>query len=372
MAGKSGGPRVLVVDDADDMRILIHRALSSGGYAVDVASTLTEARAMDPGQYDALLVDAHLGRERGVELIEALLAEDPAAATRCLVITGGTADGLPDGVAYLAKPFQPGDLIDAVRALHQPDTLPAHARPAGIVPDSGVHHAASVPPGRKRVAPAESPSWQLLGLTRRLRARERHELVDFLHDGPIQDLAAVILELQMLSRSASSGPAPRFGGLLERLDSAAGSLRWLVDGDWPFTGPETRLADALQRMTWLLAAPATVDPEPGPLTAVDVPVIVDIVELMLLELMPAGSPARAHVAARNQQGLIRIELTLTPAAGNHQVAGDPAAAEASLDGLACALGATAHADFREELWRATLDLRKDAASRLARSGPAGG
>jgi hypothetical protein len=44
---------------------------------------------MDPAGYDALLVDAHLGRERGTALIQALVAEDPAAARRCLQITGG-------------------------------------------------------------------------------------------------------------------------------------------------------------------------------------------------------------------------------------------------------------------------------------------
>src|ERR1017187_9592015 len=83
--GSSAGPRVLVLDDVEDLRILIRRALAARGYQVDVAATLAEARGMDPGRYDAVLVDAHLGRERGLDLVEALLSEDPSAARRCPV-----------------------------------------------------------------------------------------------------------------------------------------------------------------------------------------------------------------------------------------------------------------------------------------------
>src|SRR6266851_5190083 len=109
-----------------------------------------------------------------------------------------------------------------------------------------------VPP-RSRASPREAQTWQLLRVARRLRARERHELVDFLHDGPIQELTAVTLELQMMCRSVP--PAPRLDAVLHRLSSAAGSLRWLVDGPWPFLEPEVRLAAALQQRTaWLLAA----------------------------------------------------------------------------------------------------------------------
>ena len=132
MAGKSAGGRVLVVDDVDEIRVLVQRALSAQGYQVDVAATVTEAFRMDPSGYDAVLVDAHLGAERGNELVEALRSEDPAAARRCLVLTGGSADELPQGVAWLAKPFQADELIDAVRALdHRPHSAPAPGRRPG-------------------------------------------------------------------------------------------------------------------------------------------------------------------------------------------------------------------------------------------------
>ncbi len=124
----SSGPRVLVVDDVDEMRTLIHRALSARGYQVDVAASLAQARALDPARYDAVLVDAGLGREHGVDLIEALRSANPAAAGRCLVMTGGSADTIPAGVPRLVKPFHIAQLLEALRALQRPPARPARTR----------------------------------------------------------------------------------------------------------------------------------------------------------------------------------------------------------------------------------------------------
>ena len=158
---------------------------------------------MDPGGCDAVLVDAHLGPEGGLDLIEALLSEDPAAAGRCLVMTGGAAGPLPDGVACLTKPFQLSELIDALRE-HHPDTVPAPAGRQTSPPRPGAHSSGVVSPGGDQPTAAEPQTWQLQGLTRRLRALVRRELVDLLPGGPIQELTALTLELQMMSRSAPS------------------------------------------------------------------------------------------------------------------------------------------------------------------------
>jgi DNA-binding response OmpR family regulator len=346
------------------MRVLIHRALSARGYEVDVAATLAEARAMGPGGYDAVIVDAHLGSERGTDLVEALRAEDPAAARRCLVITGGAADALPDGVAFLAKPFQLNELVDAVRGLHQADAAQAAADwQAGIVPGSSARPAAALPGGNQSAG--EPRAWELLRLTRRLRARERHELIDFLHDGPIQELTAVTLELQMMSRSAR--PDPRLEVVIKQLNAAARSLRWLVDGPWQSVQPETRLAPSLQeRCAWLLAVPLTVDSDEkaADLSAAEIPVVADVVELLLLGMVTGSPPAQAHVAVRADERVIEIELTLIPAAGDDQAIGDPVAAQATLDGLASALGAGAHASLGGRRWQAQIVLDRQPASVL--------
>src|SRR5712671_4300040 len=107
------------------MRILIHRALSTSGYQVDVAATLAQARAMDPAGYDAVLVDAGLGPDRGMDLIESLRSEDPAA------------DTIPAGVARLTKPFKLAELLTAVHALHQVPAARAAGSGAGVSSGSG-------------------------------------------------------------------------------------------------------------------------------------------------------------------------------------------------------------------------------------------
>ena len=371
MAGSSGGRRLLVVDDVEQMRTLLRRALSASGYEADVACTLTEARAMNPAGYDAVLVDANLGPERGIDLVEEIRSKDPAAARRCLVISGGAVDMLPDGVAYLTKPFQIGKLLEAVRALCQPDILPPSDRKPGIAPEHGAQPPASVPPGGTQPAAGEPEAWQLLDITRRIRARERGELADFLHDGPIQELTAASLELQMLRQSAPTCPAPSLDAVRQLVEVAAGSLRGLVDAQRPFLRPETRLAAALQeRIKSLLAAQVTVDAgePPAGLAAIEVPVIVDIVELMLLGVAPASPQPRVHVAVRAEKQLIQIQLYVTSAAEDDQTIRDPATTGALLAELASALRASAHSEFRDGLWRARIALRRQPASVLQAQG----
>ena len=136
--------RVLVVDDLDEMRVLIRRALSANGYEVDVAATLAEAQGMDLAGYDAVLVDAHLGSGRGIDLIETLRSQDPAAAGRCMVITGGAAD-VPEGVPVLAKPFRVSDLLTAVRALQQSVAVTKPGETAEVSVDPVIQLSASGP-----------------------------------------------------------------------------------------------------------------------------------------------------------------------------------------------------------------------------------
>jgi len=356
---------VLVVDDEPQMRILIQRALAACGYEADAASTLAEARQMDAGSYDAVLVDARIGAERGADLIESMMARDPAAANRCLVITGGAVEPLPGGVACLTKPFHLTDLIGAVRALLRTGPVSAATPPAGTAaPPAGMATApagtATAPagPAGSPAAAREPRTWQLLDLTRRLRGYERRALTDFLHDGPIQELTALSLELQMMSRSAAPAGLPPFDALIERLNAASGALRWLIDESWSFLTPDTDPVAAIaQRTSWLLSEPVTVDTGPGltALSAAEVQVIVDVVELLLLGLMPPGQPILAHVALRAEDHLIGVEATIT-AADDRELSGSPATAQASLDELASALGAGVRAALDPRRWHARIDL----------------
>jgi DNA-binding response OmpR family regulator len=362
MTGSPASRRVLVVDDLAEMRAVIGRALRNSGYEVDVASTFAEAQELGPCGYDAVLVDAQLGSERGLDLIEALLSEDPAAAGRCLVMTGGPAENLPSGLACLSKPFQLGELISAVRALHQRGPAPAPDLQAAIPVQPGAAPPESAPSGAVPQQREESQAWRTVRLIRRLRAHERRELTDFLHDGPVQQLTAVTLELQMMSRSQTPGQAENGEATLSQLNAATASLRWLVDGLWPFPKPETDLATALQvRTAWLLAAPVTVDAgQPSAVLGTpEVADIVDVVELMVLAMISAGQQGRAHVMVRVSELVVQIEVTLTPMAEGGRLTGDPLAARACVGDLGGALGTRIPVTFGERHWRSRITLPRE-------------
>ena len=342
--------RILVVDDVAEMRRLVWRALRAGGYVVDVAATVAEALKMDPGGYDALLIDANLGPERGADLIETLRSRDEAVAARCLIMTGGSLGRLPADVATLAKPFQLGELLDAVRELQQPGTPAKPGERADVPADADAQPEVARPEvARPEVA-------QLLGIIRRLRARERHDLADYLHDGPIQELAAASLELQ-LRRGAPAGPAADL--VQQQVDTAARSLRGLLDEPWPLRPAQTSVAEVISaRTAWLLAEPPAVDADlPGGPDMGEAPGIADIVELMLLATETAGPPGRAHVTVRADPSLLEIDLTRMPDRDD-QTAGDPATARPALGGLAAALGADVRAELSRRQWRVSLAMRR--------------
>ena len=232
--------RVLVVDDVAEMRMLIDRALGDSGYAVDVAATLTQARGLGPGGYDAVLVDAHLGSERGLDLIDELRSEDPAAVQRCIVMSGGPAQALPDGVRCLYKPFRPDDLIEAVRSLSKPAAHSLPGRPAVIAAQPGPLPPSAGQPRAQNQAAADARLWPMLSFIRSVREREHRELIDFLHDGPIQELAAAAIELQLMSRSMGPRESRAVDSVLHRISAAGDSLRWLLDGQWPSSSAPAR------------------------------------------------------------------------------------------------------------------------------------
>jgi CheY-like chemotaxis protein len=389
---------VLVVDDTEAIRTIIRRVLTGAGYHVDVAASAPEARAMDPAGYDALLVDAHLGRERGTALIQALVAEDPAAARRCLLITGGKPDLVPAGVVCLTKPFRPDELITAVGALHPADSAarpegPRSSQPPGRQPPEAQPREAqprgAQPPG----APAGRPAvWPLLGLIQRLRAGERAAIADFIHDGPIQDLTAALLSVQALTRAPPGGLAPHVAELGHHLDAAAGSVRQIADDSALPLQMEAGLCGLVQRRTaWLpfspvtaefqgtsaasgtaprtvapgTAAPRTAAPRTvAPLTAaprtaapgIEVPVLAEILELALFALADLAPPGRADILVHAGETVLEILLTLTPADMIPEGAGDAAAARVALAELAQALGGTARASFGAFPWRACIRL----------------
>jgi ActR/RegA family two-component response regulator len=327
--------RVLVVDDLTEMHVLIRRALGAHGYEVQGATTLAEALRMNPAGYDAVLVDARLGGESGADLIEMLRLQDPAGARRCVIMTGGPTGLLPAGVTLLAKPFQISELLDAVVKAQRP---PGAAAPRPTAP-------------RARVQ-------QLLRLVRLLRVQERCALADYLHDGPIQDLTAASLELQLMRRSAPPGCAPALEAVQAQVDGASAALRWLVDGPWPLESADAPAADVIRRRaTWLLGTPPEVAVDlldTGPVPA-DPDLIADVVELTLLAIRPSAPGARAGIAVSGEGLAPQILLTLTPGRSDGELVGW-LPAQLALAGVTSALGASLSADFCAQRWLVRLSI----------------
>jgi CheY-like chemotaxis protein len=372
VAGDSASPRVLVVDDTEAIRTIVRRVLTGAGYHVDVAASAPEARSMAPAGYDALLVDAHLGRERGTALIQALVAEDPAVAGRCLLISGGKPDVVPVGVVCLTKPFRPDELITAVGALHpadsagRPDAVTAGLSAPAVTAASGTPQRGAPERAQSGAPEGGLPGlpavWQLLGMMQRLRAAERAAIADFIHDGPIQDLAAVLLSVQAITRLPPSDLAPHVAELGHHLDAAAGSVRQIVDDGALPIQVEAELCGLVQRRTaWLPFSPVTAEFQrtsaaPGTAPGTEAPVIAEILELALFALADLAPPGRADILVQAGETVLEILLTLTPVDAIAEGAGDAAAAQASLAGLAEALGGTARASFGAFPWRAWIRL----------------
>ena len=107
-------PRILVVDDDEDVRDVIVLSLEMAGFAVACASDCEHARAVIEGQrIDAALVDIRLPGESGLELARAL------RATRIpvLLVTGDQTLEPTDGLPILFKPFRLAELGERVHAI---------------------------------------------------------------------------------------------------------------------------------------------------------------------------------------------------------------------------------------------------------------
>lgn len=115
-------PHILVVDDDARLRELLRRYLSSNGFIVSVAGNAAEARARLQGiAFDLLVVDIMMPGETGLELTESLSASGGGAPILLLTARDDPDDriaGLEAGADdYLAKPFQPRELVLRINSI---------------------------------------------------------------------------------------------------------------------------------------------------------------------------------------------------------------------------------------------------------------
>ncbi|CAK0763027.1 DNA-binding transcriptional dual regulator OmpR [uncultured Gammaproteobacteria bacterium] len=114
-------PHLLVIDDDREIRALLSRFLGQHGYRVSTARDGAEMnRVLDTGHFDLIVLDLMLPGEDGLSLCRRLRA---ASAVPIIMLTamGEETDriiGLEMGADdYLAKPFNPRELLARVKAV---------------------------------------------------------------------------------------------------------------------------------------------------------------------------------------------------------------------------------------------------------------
>jgi CheY-like chemotaxis protein len=115
-------PKILIIDDNDDLRDTLVVLLEDQGYSVISASDGDSGvRVFDESRADLVLTDVIMPNSDGVEAIRRMRAIDPAA--RIVAMSGGSLAGndYPLRMAkeagamdVLAKPFEVDDLVAVV------------------------------------------------------------------------------------------------------------------------------------------------------------------------------------------------------------------------------------------------------------------
>ena len=127
-------PHLLVVDDDERLRTLLHRYLTSNGYRVTAAADAAGARAlMKSFAFDLLVLDVMMPGESGFDLTKSV-RENSTVPILMLTAKAEAEDriaGLELGADdYLPKPFEPRELVLRVNALLRragPPASNAHA-----------------------------------------------------------------------------------------------------------------------------------------------------------------------------------------------------------------------------------------------------
>jgi two-component system phosphate regulon response regulator OmpR len=124
-------PHILVVDDDARLRDLLARYLSKSGYRVSAAADAAEARArLASLSFDLLVVDVMMPGQTGTEFVADLRRSNqvPVLMLTALGDPDDRIKGLESGVDdYLAKPFEPRELLLRLTAILRRAAAPAPA-----------------------------------------------------------------------------------------------------------------------------------------------------------------------------------------------------------------------------------------------------
>lgn len=131
---------ILVVDDDDRLRALLSRYLAENGFRVTTAACAAEAREkLRFLQPELMVLDVMMPGEDGLQFLESLRRENADVPVLLLTARGAPEDriaGFESGADdYLAKPFDPKELLLRIRARLRRPALPSpEPPPSGPLP----------------------------------------------------------------------------------------------------------------------------------------------------------------------------------------------------------------------------------------------
>jgi two-component system, chemotaxis family, chemotaxis protein CheY len=119
--------RILVVEDSAAMRSFVRAALEEGDAddpleVIEASSGFEALRLLPRGPYDCVITDVNMPDINGLELVNFIRKSDHHRKTPLIIISTQSSErdkqrGIALGAdSYLAKPFEPEDLRDLVRA----------------------------------------------------------------------------------------------------------------------------------------------------------------------------------------------------------------------------------------------------------------
>lgn len=126
-------PHILVVDDDDRLRKLLHKFLSDNGFMVATACDAADARAKLAGfEFDLMVLDLMMPGESGLDFAADLRTRSalPILMLTAMSETEDRITGLEHGADdYLAKPFEPRELLLRINSILRrlPQRAPAAA-----------------------------------------------------------------------------------------------------------------------------------------------------------------------------------------------------------------------------------------------------
>ncbi len=127
---------ILIVDDDTRLRDLLNRFLGEQGFRVTTAGSAAEARvALSAIAFDLWVVDVMMPGETGCELTRALRStlEVPILLLTAMGETEQRIEGLAVGADdYLAKPFEPRELVLRINAILRRQRPAASPKAQGI------------------------------------------------------------------------------------------------------------------------------------------------------------------------------------------------------------------------------------------------